>query len=437
MRRIGLSTRQGLTRWESFSSTPGGAAYGTVARQPVTGPSPDHPGVPALDPYTLLEPAASRVRDPLSGRSVWVAGMIQDAKLDGEVLRFVLAVKKEHASEDRNRLKDAVVRNLVGAGWGGEVSCVVRVEGVLNAAPTPRSVAQGDHGHDHGHSHGAEPAPAPKKEPLKGMSGPGMQPHGGPITKTGIPGVKHIIAVASGKGGVGKSTVAVNLAVALVQRGRKVGIMDSDIYGPSIPLMMHVNGRPIANESKKILPLRAYGVECMSIGFLVDEKEPIIWRGPMVMGVVNQFLKDVDWGELDYLIVDMPPGTGDAQLTMIQAVPISGGIIVTTPNPVALLDAVRGLEMFKKLDVPVLGIVENMSWYEAEGSAYKNAPRMYPFGEGGGVRLAKEYSVALLGQIPLRDAIRAGGDGGRPAVLDGERVYDTVAAGVERALPVA
>lgn len=387
-----------------------------------------------MDPYSLLEPAATRVRDPLSGRSVWVAGMIQDAKIDSDILKFVLAVKSEHATEDRNRLRDAVVRNLVGAGWGGEVSCTVRVDGVLNAAPNSRSVAQGDsgHGHDHGHSHGA-PAAEPKKEPLKGMSGPGMQPHGGPISKKNIPGVKHIIAVASGKGGVGKSTVAVNLAVALVQRGHKVGLMDSDIYGPSIPLMMHVHGAPIANEQKKILPLKAFGVECMSIGFLIDEKEPIIWRGPMVMGVVNQFLKDVDWGELDYLIVDMPPGTGDAQLTMIQAVPISGGVIVTTPNPVALLDAVRGLEMFRKLDVPILGVVENMSWYDTGPSG---SVRMYPFGEGGGVKLAAEYGVSLLGQVPLRDAIRSGGDNGRPAVLDGETVFEAVAAAVERALPV-
>ena len=361
-----------------------------------------------MDPYSLLEPAATRVRDPLSGRSLWVAGMIQDARMDGETLKFVLTVKKEHGAEDRQRLRDAVVRNVVGAGWAGEVNCTIRVEGVAVGAP----------------------AAGPAKDPVKGMSGGGVQPHGGPIAKTPIPGVKHIVAVASGKGGVGKSTVAVNLAVALAQRGRKVGIMDSDIYGPSIPLMMHVNGRPIANEQKKILPLRAFGVECMSIGFLVDEKEPIIWRGPMVLGVVNQFLKDVDWGELDYLIVDMPPGTGDAQLTMIQAVPISGGVVVTTPNPVALLDAVRGVEMFRKLDVPVLGVVENMSWYEANGV------RMYPFGQGGGVKMAVDYGVELLGQVPLKDGIRSGGDEGKPAVLSGESVFDGIAASVERALPV-
>ena len=281
-----------------------------------------------MDPLSLLEPAATRVRDPLSGRSVWLAGMVQDARVDQDVLRFTLQVKAEHSPEDRNRLREAVLRNLVEKGWSGDVACTIRVEGV--AALTARPAA-----------------PAPKKEPLRGMSGPGIQPHGGPITLQPIPGVRYIVAVASGKGGVGKSTVATNLAVALGRRGHAVGLMDADIYGPSLPLMMHVTGRPVANEAKKILPLRAHGVGVMSIGFLVDEKEPIIWRGPMVMGVVNQFLRDVAWGELDYLIVDLPPGTGDAQLTMIQAVPISGGIVVTTPNAVALGDAVRGSEMFK------------------------------------------------------------------------------------------
>lgn len=367
-----------------------------------------------MDPLSLLEPAATKVRDPLTGRSVWLAGMIQDPRVDGDVLRFTLLCKKEHAPDDRQRIREAVLRNLAERGWSGEVACTIRVEGAagLTGAAAP-----------------AAPA-APPKEPLRGMSGPGIQPHGGPIAKTPIPNVRHIVAVASGKGGVGKSTVATNLAVALARRGKAVGLMDADIYGPSLPLMMHVNGRPVANAQKRILPLRAHGVNCMSIGFLVDEKEPIIWRGPMVMGVVNQFLKDVDWGPTDYLVVDLPPGTGDAQLTMIQAVPISGGVVVTTPNPVALLDAVRGIEMFRKLDVPVLGVVENMSWYPLPGGG-----RAFPFGEGGGVRLAAEYGVPLLGQVPLEDRIRSGGDEGRPAVLDGVDVFDRIATQVAEALP--
>lgn len=367
-----------------------------------------------MDPASLLEPAATRVRDPLSGRSVWLAGMIQDARVDGETLRFTLQVKAGHSAEDRGRLRDALVRNLAER-WSGDVACTIRVEGAAALAGKPAAPSAA----------AARPA-----EPLRGMSGPGVQAHGGPISKAPLPNVKHIVAVASGKGGVGKSTVATNLAVALARRGHPVGLMDADIYGPSLPLMMHVAGRPIANADKRILPLRAHGVNCMSIGFLVDEKEPIIWRGPMVMGVVNQFLKDVDWGPTDYLVVDLPPGTGDAQLTMIQAVPISGGVVVTTPNPVALLDAVRGVEMFRKLEVPVLGIVENMAWYDLPGGG-----RTFPFGEAGGARLAEEYGVPLLGAVPLREGIRHGGDSGRPAVLDGELVFDQIASAVERQLP--
>jgi len=207
--------------------------------------------------------------------------------------------------------------------------------------------------------------------------------------------------------------------------------MDADIYGPSLPLMMHVNGHPVANAEKKILPLPAHGVRCMSIGFLVDEKEPIIWRGPMVMGVLNQFFKDVDWRGTDYLIIDLPPGTGDAQLTLIQGVPVSGGVVVTTPQPVAVLDAVRGVEMFRKLEVPVLGIVENMSHFELPGGV-----KTWPFGKGGGEKMATEYGVPLLAQVPLKEKIREGGDQGRPAVLDGEGIFTELAAKIAMALPV-
>ncbi|MFN7145450.1 MAG: Mrp/NBP35 family ATP-binding protein [Myxococcota bacterium] len=370
-----------------------------------------------MDPLALLEPAATRVRDPLTGRSVWLAGLVQDARIEGDTLRFTLACKPGHSADDRARIREAVLRNLAEQ-WQGEVACTIRVEGA--AAPA------GGHGHDHAHGHAAPP----KKDPVRGMSGGGMQPHGGPITKGPLPGVKHIVAVASGKGGVGKSTVATNLAVGLAKAGYSVGLLDADIYGPSLPLMMHVNGKPLANADKKIVPLVAHGVKCMSIGFLVDDKEPIIWRGPMVMGVINQFFKDVDWGDTDYLIIDLPPGTGDAQLTMVQAVQLSGGLIVTTPQPVALLDAVRGLEMFRKLEVPVLGVVENMAYYEVGGQ------RLHPFGEGGGKRLAAEYDVPLLGEVPLRDNIRQGGDQGRPAVLDDDRVFADIARAVAERLPV-
>jgi len=344
--------------------------------------------------------------------------------VDGDVLRFTLVVKKDHSPEDRQRIREAIVRNLVERGWEGEVACTIRVDGLADA---PRR--DGGHDHGQGHEHGGG-GHGGSRDPIRGMSGPGMQPHGGPIQKQKPEGVKHVIAVTSGKGGVGKSTVATNLAVALARMGKKVGLLDADIYGPSLPMMMHVSGKPVASEAKKIMPLPAHGVKCMSIGFLVDEKEPVIWRGPMVMGVINQFFKDVDWSDTDYLVVDLPPGTGDAQLTMIQGVPIAGGVVVTTPQPVALLDAVRGVEMFKKLDVPVLGVVENMAWYELPGGA-----RAYPFGEGGGARLAAEYGVPLLGQVPLRDSIRQGGDDGRPAVLDGVEAFTQIAAKVLAVLP--
>jgi ATP-binding protein involved in chromosome partitioning len=365
-----------------------------------------------MDPRTYLEPAATRVRDPLTGKSVWLSGLIQDARIDGETLRFVLACRAEHSADDRQRLREAILRNLAES-WKGEAVCTLRVQG-----------ATGDHGHAHGH------ADAPAKDPVKGMSGGGVQPHGGPITKQNPPGVRHIVAVASGKGGVGKSTVATNLAVALAREGWSVGLLDADIYGPSLPLMMNVNGRPLAGADKRILPLVSHGVKCMSIGFLVDEKEPIIWRGPMVMGVINQFFKDVAWDNVDYLIIDLPPGTGDAQLTMIQAVNLSGGIIVSTPQPVALLDAVRGVEMFKKLDVPILGVVENMAWYEAGGM------RMHPFGEGGGAKLAADYEVPLLAQLPLRDDVRAAGDAGQPVALAGDATFTALARRVADVLPV-
>jgi ATP-binding protein involved in chromosome partitioning len=211
----------------------------------------------------------------------------------------------------------------------------------------------------------------------------------------------------------------VTLAVALTRRGLRVGMMDADIYGPSLPTMLGVRGKPFANEDKKIIPLEAHGVKVMSIGFLVDDTEPVIWRGPMVMGVVRQFLQDVVWAPLDVLVIDLPPGTGDAQLTMIQAVQLSGSVVVTTPQDVAVLDAVRGVEMFKKLDVPVLGIVENMSALHLP-----DGTQLHPFGQGGGQRTADRYDVPLLAQLPLDGAIREGGDAGRPIALSDHAAAD-------------
>lgn len=230
-----------------------------------------------------------------------------------------------------------------------------------------------------------------------------------------LPGVKYTIAVASGKGGVGKSTVAVNLAVALVKEGFKVGLIDADIYGPSIPMMLGVNEKPKVmkfGEKSMLIPLLKYGLKLMSIGFLVDEADAIVWRGPMASSALRQFITDVQWGELDYLIYDMPPGTGDIQLTLVQTIPLSGAVIVTTPQDISLADARKGANMFAKVNVPVLGIIENMSYYlNPDGS------KEYIFGKGGGDRLSRELGLNFLGEISLNTNVRIAGDEGKPIVL--------------------
>jgi ATP-binding protein involved in chromosome partitioning len=224
---------------------------------------------------------------------------------------------------------------------------------------------------------------------------------------------RNAVAVASGKGGVGKSTVAANLAVALAQEGAKVGLLDADIYGPNIPLMLGVAGRRPRVINEKIQPIEAYDVKVMSMAFLVQEDQPIIWRGPMLHGAIRQFLTDVDWGELDYLIVDLPPGTGDAQLSLAQSLPLTGGVVVTTPQAVAVADVVKGIAMFKKLGVPVLGVIENMSYFIAPDTGN----RYDIFGHGGGQNVAERMDVPFLGEIPIDPRIREGGDTGEPIVV--------------------
>jgi ATP-binding protein involved in chromosome partitioning len=228
-----------------------------------------------------------------------------------------------------------------------------------------------------------------------------------------LDGVKNMIAVASGKGGVGKSTVAVNLALALSAEGARVGILDADIYGPSQPRMLGVTGKPESRDGKTMEPLTSYHLQAMSIGFLIEEETPMIWRGPMVTQALEQLLKDTRWDDLDYLIIDLPPGTGDIQLTLAQRVPVSGAVIVTTPQDIALLDARRAYKMFEKVEIPILGVVENMNMHICSNCGHEE----HIFGEGGGQRMAEEYGLDYLGGIPLDKRIRADADAGRPTVV--------------------
>ena len=246
---------------------------------------------------------------------------------------------------------------------------------------------------------------------------PTVSTHKDPKKEAILPGVKNTIAVASGKGGVGKSTVAVNLAVALAKDGAKVGLIDADIYGPSIPLMLGVTEKPdiIQDEGKaRLIPLDAYGLKMISIGLLVDDNAPLIWRGPMASGAIKQFMTDVAWGELDYLVFDMPPGTGDIQLTLVQTIPLTGAVIVTTPQEVSLIDARKALKMFERVKVPVIGLIENMSYFIAPDTKKKYDI----FGSGGGEKVSKEINVPFLGGIPINPQIREGGDKGIPIVFD-------------------
>lgn len=252
------------------------------------------------------------------------------------------------------------------------------------------------------------PATQPPAPQRPAPHAPASQSHG----KRGVPGIDAIIAVASGKGGVGKSTTAVNLALGLAANGLKVGVLDADIYGPSMPRLLNIHGRPQTVDGKILKPMQNYGLKVMSMGFLVDEETPMIWRGPMVMSALTQMLREVEWGPLDVLVVDMPPGTGDAQLTMAQQVPLAGAVIVSTPQDLALIDARKGLNMFKKVDVPLLGIVENMSYFLAPDTG----KRYDIFGHGGARREAERLGVTFLGEVPLEMGIRESSDAGAPVV---------------------
>lgn len=342
--------------------------------------------------------ALATLRDPESGQDVVSSGMLQGLSARDGMVQFALAVPRERARA-LEPLRAAAERAAAAVPGVLSATCVLTAHRDIPAPTTPHA-----HGHAHGHdhAHGAAPAPGTARAT---RPAPGQ----GPML---LPDVTSIIAVASGKGGVGKSTTAVNLAVALAADGLKVGLLDADIYGPSLPQMLGTREKPRATGGR-IIPLSRWGLKAMSIGFLVEEETPMIWRGPMVMGALEQMLGQVEWGTLDVMVVDMPPGTGDAQLTISQRVPLAGAVIVSTPQDVALIDARRGVRMFEKVKVPVLGLIENMSYYCCPNCGHT----ANIFGHGGAQAEAERMGVEFLGELPLKLEIRELADAGTPIVM--------------------
>jgi ATP-binding protein involved in chromosome partitioning len=351
---------------------------------------------------------------PRSGKGLLASGWVGGISISGA--KVTVALEVDPSIGPAMELLKREVEGRLGAVEGVEQVTVV----LSGKRPGPQPQAQPGHeGHNHGpggHGH----AHSPQKAQVGGPAGP-----------KDLPGVRHIVAVASGKGGVGKSTTAANLALSLLAMGYKVGVLDSDIYGPSMQRVLGVSGKPDTTTQKKMVPKQAHGLKVMSMGFLVPEDTAMIWRGPMVMSAIQQLLREVDWGVLDFLIVDMPPGTGDAQLTLAQTVPLAGAVIVSTPQDLALIDAARGVTMFNKVSVPVLGIVENMSTFICPNCQHETPI----FGHGGARAEADRLGVRFLGEIPLDMAIRVTSDEGRPIVIDQPNgphaaAYRAVAEGV-------
>jgi ATP-binding protein involved in chromosome partitioning len=348
-----------------------------------------------MTPEKILE-ALSNVQEPDLGKDLVTLNMVKDIEINGNNVSFTVVLTTPACP-----LKDMIGNACVNA-----IKLLVNKEAVVKVNFTSHTTTK--------------------------RTDPG----------TVLPKVKNIIAVVSGKGGVGKSTVAANLALALSQGGAKVGLMDADIYGPSVPIMFGVRGeRPmmmdVGGDKGMIVPLERFGIKLMSIGLLVDEKNAVVWRGPMASSAIRQFVTDVYWGELDYLVVDMPPGTGDIHLTLVQTVPVTGVVIVTTPQDVALADAKKGIAMFgqAQVNVPIIGLVENMSYFTPEELPDN---KYYIFGKEGGKRLAEEYDLPFLGQIPLVQSIREGGDQGVPIMMSNDEItrkaFENFAAHVVRSV---
>ena len=383
----------------------------------------------AVTQARVLE-ALKRIKGPDLTSNIVDLGLVSEVLIRDDKAYFSITVPAERAEElePLRQAAEKVVRDIPGLAGvtavltadttGSRRQPAASGTAARGAVPESRRVQEarsrmggGDrdagartgrgHGHGHGAAHGAPGQPTV-----------GQPQAGGPRRASGVPGIRHLVAVASGKGGVGKSTVAVNLALAFQANGLKAGILDADVYGPSQPRLLGLSGRPEVGPNNRLQPLVGYGLKCMSMGFMVDEATPVIWRGPMVVQALTQMLRDVDWGELDVLVIDMPPGTGDVQLTMAQQVPLSGAVIVSTPQDLALIDARKGLNMFRRTDVSVLGIIENISYFVCP----KCGERHEIFGHGGAEAEASHLDVPFLGAVPLHMAIRARSDAGEPVV---------------------
>ena len=357
---------------------------------------------------TVLE-ALRSVKGPDFEGDLVSLGLVSDIFIADSKVFFSVTVPAARAQElePLRAAAERVVKAIPGVAGAVVALTAEKKGGGMEAAP-PRPALK------------PAPRPTPQMAPPSAQSG-----------RRGIPGIRSIVAVASGKGGVGKSTTAVNLALGLVTQGLKVGVLDADIYGPSMPRLLGISGKPETIDGKTLKPMENYGLKVMSMGFLVEEETPMIWRGPMVMSALTQMLREVQWGELDVLVVDMPPGTGDAQLTMAQNVPLAGAVIVSTPQDLALIDARKGLNMFKKVDVPLLGIVENMSYFIAPDTG----ARYDIFGSGGAQREAERLGVPFLGAVPLTMDVRETSDAGTPVVVSNpqgpqSKIYRDIAAKV-------
>jgi ATP-binding protein involved in chromosome partitioning len=376
--------------------------------------------------------ALEEIDDPEKGKNLIDAHMIENVEVDGGVVDIILEVEPGRDREERFAIEDGIYDNVEAIGGVREVKIKTMTPKAIqrDAEGGDEEAAQQDQPSGQA-SGGADQSPAAAGGAQGPASAPGQGAAAGPASGAQSPsvpdaeeleGVGQVIAVASGKGGVGKSTVAVNLALALQEQGHRVGLLDTDIYGPSLPTLLGIQGRPSVSD-RRIVPLQAHGLSVMSLGFLMDDDTPVIWRGPIVTGIIRQFLRDVDWSGLDYLIVDMPPGTGDAQLALAQTVPVDGAVVVSTPSELSLIDAARGFEMFNTLNVDVMGVVSNMSNYKCPECGHEE----HIFGGGGLDEEIERLETRLLADIPLDPDVRKGGDEGAPIVVSKPESHTTEA----------